>query len=379
MKQYEKDPGFLNICGTDIKISKTNQPPDIYWYNMKVTDSERSMNIFYSYAILFMLLVLSFVGLIGLQFWQVAEENKQAGTSMTDKLKGYLVTGSMAILTNVINFVLSTSIELLSEMERHKTKSDKLSSLIFKTILTQTINTSIIYTILYLIKHTNPLSAFGIVSKIVSLVVVSGFISVAMQIFIPKVLVMGLINRWKYPEDKPVNLFQLQLNQMLQYPEFNYAAMYSFYIVYTFVVSFYGFLVPTATPILIIIFFIQYWVDKYNLFRRFSSPAPFGQDLIRMVLKSFEVSLLIFVVGYIFWGSQVHYDSQPIYRTLNLINLVIAVLYTAFSLFVPYRLKVKILGEDEQSFERLPYSHYRSKNTFEKTFWRENPATACLK
>lgn len=200
-----------------------------------------------------------------------------------------------------------------------------------------------------------------------------------MQIFIPKVLVMNIINRWKYPEDKPVNLFQLQLNKMLQYPEFNYSAMYSFYIVYTFVVSFYGFLVPTATPILIIIFFIQYWVDKYNLFRRFSSPAPFGQDLIRMVLKSFEVSLLIFVIGYVFWGSQVHYDSKPLYHTLNLINLLIAVLYTAFSLFVPYRIKVKILGEDDQSFEHLPYSHYRSKNAFEKTFWRENPATACLK
>lgn len=98
-----------------------------------------------------------------------------------------------------------------------------------------------------------------------------------------------------------------------------------------------------------------------------------------MVVKSFEVSLLIFVVGYIFWGSEVHYDSKPIYRTLNLINLIITVLYTAFSLFVPYRLKVKILGEDDQSFEHLSYSHYRNKNSFEKTFWRENPATACLK
>ena len=52
--------------------------------------------------------------------------------------------------------------------------------------------------------------------------------------------------------------------------------MYSFYIVYTFVVSFYGYIAPLATPIMIAIFFVQYWVDKYNLFRRYSSPIDFG-------------------------------------------------------------------------------------------------------
>lgn len=42
-----------------------------------------------------------------------------------------------------------------------------------------------------------------------------------------------------------------------------------------FTVSFYGFLVPLATPIAIVVFFLEYWVDKYNLFRR-SSPIDFG-------------------------------------------------------------------------------------------------------
>jgi hypothetical protein len=44
---------------------------------MKVSDSERTKNIFYSYAILFMLLVLSFAGLLGIQFWQ-KDENTRA-------------------------------------------------------------------------------------------------------------------------------------------------------------------------------------------------------------------------------------------------------------------------------------------------------------
>ena len=124
----------------------------------------------------------------------------------------------MAIITNIINFILSYSIDLLSTMERHKTKSDRLSSLILKNIITQFINTSIIYSILYLIRPSNPLGAFGLYSKISSLVIVSGFISVALQIFIPKHLIMGWINKWKYPEDQPVKLFQFQFNLIMEYP-----------------------------------------------------------------------------------------------------------------------------------------------------------------
>lgn len=190
---------------------------------------------------------------------------------------------------------------------------------------------------------------------------------------------MRIINKCKYPEDKPVKLFQIQLNQMVQNPEFNYAAMYSFYIVYVYVVSFYGFLVPVACPILIIFFFIQYWVDKYNLFRRFSSTSPFGQDLIFTIMKSFEISLFLFVAGFFIWDSVIHYDSKPVYKTINIVNLSISGLYVCFSILVPRHIKAKCLGEDNVSYERLPYSYYRSQNTFEKTFWRESPATACLK
>ena len=59
----------MELCGKYLKVSKTNQPTDIFWYNMKISDAQRSKDIFYSYCILFMLLVLSFAALVGLQFW----------------------------------------------------------------------------------------------------------------------------------------------------------------------------------------------------------------------------------------------------------------------------------------------------------------------
>lgn len=123
IKEYEKNPKFLEICGQPLRISRTNMPSDIFWYNMKISDSQRSKNIFYSYAILFMLLLISLAALIGLSFWSVTLNQGAKGHSFIAKIKGYAITALMSILTNIINYILSYSISLLVVMERHKTKS----------------------------------------------------------------------------------------------------------------------------------------------------------------------------------------------------------------------------------------------------------------
>jgi len=97
-------------------------------------------------------------------------------------------------------------------MEQHQTKTLRLSSVIIKTIVTQAFNTSFIYYIFYLIFQTNPLGKYGLVNQVLNLVTVSGFISVALQVFPPGLLIKKVMNRFKYRPDKPINLFQIQLN-----------------------------------------------------------------------------------------------------------------------------------------------------------------------
>lgn len=121
--------------------------------------------------------------------------------------------------------------------------------------------------------------------------------------------------------------------------------MYTFYIVFTYVVSFYGFLVPTATPILIVIFFIQFWVDKYNLFRRFSYSVDLGTSLYRMILKAFELSMVLAVVGHFIWDSN-HIDEKSCYKALNLISLGLSIIYTGISFFAPRSFSKKAFLEE---------------------------------
>jgi len=120
--------------------------------------------------------------------------------------------------------------------------------------------------------------------------------------------------------------------------------MYSFYIVFTFVVSFYGFIAPTATVILIVIFLLQYWIDKINLFRRYASPVDFGHDLIRWILKMFELNILFFAAGYFLWSLNVHFDSPNNYRSICIINISIAFIYAVLTFLVPPKIRRKLLG-----------------------------------
>lgn len=112
-------------------------------------------------------------------------------------IKRYAVTASTGLLATAINFLLSYTIDLLAKMEKHKTKSDRLKSLISKTIVTQTINSSFIYLILYFIQPLNPLGEYGLVNKVVSVVIVSGFVTVAMQALRPQQLWAKISKRHK--------------------------------------------------------------------------------------------------------------------------------------------------------------------------------------
>jgi hypothetical protein len=73
----------------------------------------------------------------------------------------------------------------------------------------------------------------------------------------------------------------------MQDPEFAFAEQYTFYLVQILLVSFYAVMVPAGVGLLALIFIGQYWIDKYNLFRKFSCPLDFDFFLTRLAFKVF--------------------------------------------------------------------------------------------
>ena len=80
-------------------------------------------------------------------------------------------------------------------------------------MVSQFINTAIIYYILAWSQHVKPLSQYGLVVKVMSLVAVSGLVQIGTNIAQPGALLTYVKNCCKYKPDEKINLFQIQLNK----------------------------------------------------------------------------------------------------------------------------------------------------------------------
>ena len=129
-------------------------------------------------------------------------------------------------------------------------------------------------------------------------------------------------------------------------------------------VSFYGFITPLATPTLILSFCILYWVDKYNLFRRFSVPIDFSFELTNKIVTAFEISMFLFAGSHFVWDLSIHYDSSKKYRILSFVSPILALIYILLNLFT----------NDYSAWKQFfmstnrpdPYSFTHHINTFDK-------------
>ena len=66
LREFQYDKNFFKINGKSVKVSQSSKPSDIYWENMKISQTQRKNNIIYSYIILAMTLIISFAGLLSL-------------------------------------------------------------------------------------------------------------------------------------------------------------------------------------------------------------------------------------------------------------------------------------------------------------------------
>lgn len=71
-------------------------------------------------------------------------------------------------------------------------------------------------------------------------------------------------------DEDDIQKFQVTLNREVEHCEFDLAQRYSYYLLQLYLVAFYAYAVPIIVPAVIVIFFFQYIVDKYNLFKRSS-------------------------------------------------------------------------------------------------------------
>ena len=162
-----------------------------------------------------------------------------------------------------------------------------MTSLVLKSVFAKVLNTTVVYFILYQLKPTDPLHSQGIAARVMGLITFSAELKIFNDLVQPLRLLKKLFPKTKYDSSKEIKMFQIQLNQIMQKDEFNLASQYSYYIFMVYIVAFYSLIVPFSNSTMVMIFFIHYWVDKYILFKKMSSPIDFGYNLTRLIIKCF--------------------------------------------------------------------------------------------
>jgi hypothetical protein len=108
---------------------------------------------------------------------------------LEQQLINYLFVVLLPAITNFVNFAIKLAIDKLTDLERHKTKTQKVSSFIVKNVLSRFINTAIIYYILALLhQDIGPLTQEGFVMKVMGLVGVSALVQILTELIRPEVM-----------------------------------------------------------------------------------------------------------------------------------------------------------------------------------------------
>ena len=277
----------------------------------------------------------------------------------------------MTALTYIINVILGISLDVLTEMERCQSKTAKMSSLLLKNVIAKFLNTTVVFFILYRMNPVDPLTSDGLSSKIMGLLTFSAQLKIFNDLLQPVRFFKKWLSIAKLRRQKNINMFQVHLNTYIQNDEFNLPSQYSYYIFMIYLISFYGLLVPFSAPVLVLLFGIHYWVDKYVLFAKMSNPVDYGYGLTQFILKSLECSVLIMAVGNWYWSGVLHHLETRYSSYLSTGSILLVLVYLMISLFCPSYIKERFLSSlMSTKINHHSYSFYLKANRFNKLYWK---------
>jgi len=151
----------------------------------------------------------------------------------------------------------------------------KLTSMIVKTVISQFINTAFIFYLIQVYNKRPYLSSAGLVIQVSTLIIVHGCISIFSNAldfpyWFRKFMLWykyGYLRYSRSNKNKEVPTYQIRLNKDYEYPIFDIAGRYSYYLLQVYTCMFYSYLVPVGVLAVSIIFIIHFWIDKIRLFK----------------------------------------------------------------------------------------------------------------
>jgi hypothetical protein len=157
---------------------------------------------------------------------------------------------------------------------------------------------------------------------------------------------------------------------MVELPSFRLAKRYTHYIMLTYKISFFAYIVPIGTFALVITFLLEFFIDKWTLFYRSSFKDDFNYEMTRISSKLFMSSVWLYAVGNFIFA--LAFTVQITWYSI--IGLAAATLFVIYLWLLPSRWEFAIIDTFIQ-YEKPCYDLCTQNNKFEHTYRNQNPAT----
>ncbi|KAL4494115.1 hypothetical protein ABPG72_016071 [Tetrahymena utriculariae] len=373
---------YLIFRNNLIKAKKAPAPDDVYWenisYGMRHPCKKRIMRC------VTLLVNILLIGIaLGCLFYvnDLKKQIKSSSDFQEYQDNSYALLG-LNFLSSIIIFFINLMnqyvVTCLSKKEYHQTKTHLSISKGNNLFLIQLFNTAAIYVIIYLTKYRDQIwLSSGIMADVM-------ITHASIAIFTP--LTGILLNFFKYlqrylclPYGKKVqkntveeNLMIKQIIDRLQGYQFDISYKYANTLYLLFSITFYGPLMPFLYVVGFFALYLQYWVDKYHIVKRYTISSTISADINSELYQFIKIIPLIQILSYWFWSYYVGFQSKQPFVFYG-----IAICFITF--IFPNRAFLKIFCSDNNTSnkarEDLTYNDALMKGYFKKFYEHSNPVT----
>jgi hypothetical protein len=297
-----------NFRGKDCYIERAPEPTDILWENLAFASWDRFKKRSLT-KIFTLLIILASFGIIILINWGQGEALKKYGpkSHAVEALSGF---GS--ILVVAINMVLSITVRILTEREKHPTYTSYFTAVAEKLCIAQFLNTALTTVLAQILLY----NAFGSTDSFkLGLLAVpfygkGGLIENMFYVFITNAFLTPILSYFDplylyklYERRKAVNkgentpMTQREAHNLFEEPELDLAVKNALLVKTMLLTAFFAPAVPFALIFAILGLILNYWVDKYLLLRRNIYPIALQNELCVNMIENIEWMGLMFGLG----------------------------------------------------------------------------------